>query len=78
MERSSGSINQWAILVVDEVVTLPPRCQARDSGRGAVAYTARLRLAAVEQPGGDLKRPLTWAEMHIDDRYERILSLGMS
>ena len=31
-----------------------------------------LRLAAAEQPDGDLKRLLTWAEMHIGDQYERI------
>ncbi len=30
-----------------------------------------LRLAAAEQPEGDLKRLLTWAEMHIGDQYER-------
>ena len=34
-----------------------------------------LRLAAVEQPEGDLKRLLTWAEMHIGDQYERICEL---
>lgn len=31
-----------------------------------------LRLAAAEQPDGDLKRLLTWAELHIGDQYERI------
>ena len=34
-----------------------------------------LRLAAAEQPEGDLKRLLTWAEMHIGDQYERICEL---
>ena len=34
-----------------------------------------LRLAAAEQPDGDLKRLLTWAEMHIGDQYERICEL---
>lgn len=31
-----------------------------------------LRLAAAEQPDGDLKRLLTWAELHICDQYEHI------
>ena len=34
-----------------------------------------LRLAAAEQPDGDLKRLLTWAEMHIGDQFERICEL---
>ena len=34
-----------------------------------------LRLAAAEQPEGDLKRLLTWAELHIGDQYERICEL---
>jgi len=34
-----------------------------------------LRLAAAEQPDGDLKRLLTWAELHIGDQYERICEL---
>jgi len=34
-----------------------------------------LRLAAAEQPEGDLKRLLTWAEMHIGDQFERICEL---
>ncbi len=34
-----------------------------------------LRLAAVDQPEGDLKRLLTWAEMHIGDQFERICEL---
>lgn len=35
-----------------------------------------LRLAAAEQQdGGDLKRLLTWAELHIGDQYERICEL---
>jgi len=34
-----------------------------------------LRLAAAEQPDGDLKRLLTWAELHICDQYERICEL---
>lgn len=34
-----------------------------------------LRLAAAEQQDGDLKRLLTWAELHIGDQYERICEL---
>lgn len=34
-----------------------------------------LRLAAAEQPEGDLKRLLTWAELHIGDQFERICEL---
>ena len=34
-----------------------------------------LRIAAAEQPEGDLKRLLTWAELHIGDQYERICEL---
>jgi hypothetical protein len=34
-----------------------------------------LRIAAAEQPEGDLKRLLTWAELHIGDQFERICEL---
>lgn len=34
-----------------------------------------LRLAASEQPEGELKRLLTWAELHIGDQFERICEL---
>lgn len=34
-----------------------------------------LRLAAAEQPDGDLKRLLTWAELHISDQFERICEM---
>lgn len=34
-----------------------------------------LRLAAAEQAECDLKRLLTWAELHISDQFERICEL---
>ena len=40
-----------------------------------MTVTARPPPGAAEQPDGDLKRLLTWAEMHIGDQYERICEL---